>query len=364
MKTLLYKLIVFTFLLPVIAFANNGTGKHEGKYTKEKTITKEFSVNSDALLKVSNSYGTVHMTSWDKNIVAIEVTIKTNGDSEDKVTERLDQIGVDFSNSPAMVNAKTRFNKDNSKSWWKWNKRNKVNITVNYTIRFPKGNELNISNDYGAIFLNRAENKVSLNCDYGRMEIGELLGNDNSLNFDYSNNVTIAYMNNGRINADYSSFTINKAEDIILNADYTKSRFGTISNIEYNCEYNTLQIEQANDVKGTGDYLSLRLGIITGNIDVRADYGSIKIAEMTDDAGNIRIQSDYAGIKIGYQSQYYFNFELSLEYASIKGEDDFTMNKKRVESGERYYKGYYGNGTSGNNIYINSEYGSVRFEKL
>jgi len=364
MKIQLYKYIIVAFLLPLIALGNTGNGTHKGKHTKEKTITKEFEVDANALLKISNSYGTVHMTAWDKNTVAIEVVIKTNGDSEDKVTERLGQIDVDFNTTSSMVNASTLFSKNKSKSWWKWNKRNKVNITVNYTIKFPKGNELNISNDYGGIFLNRAENKVSLSCDHGRMEIGELLADDNSLNFDYTNNVTVAYMKSGRINADYSSFTVNKAENIRLNADHTKSRFGTVSTMEYNCDYNTLQIEQAYNVKGTGDYLSLRLGGISGSLDLKADYGSIKIAEMADDAGDITIQSELAGIKIGYQTDYHFAFELNLEYTSLKGEENFTMNKKRIEAKERYYKGFYGDETSGNKININSEYGSIRFEKL
>lgn len=365
MKTLLYKFLLLAFLVPVIAFGNNGNGKHKGKYTKEKTITKEFTVDAAALLKISNSYGTVHMTAWDKNTVAIEVVIQTNGDSEDKVIERLEQIDVDFNNSSAMVSASTRFGSNKSKSWWKWNKRNKVRTTVNYTIKFPKGNELNISNDYGGIFLNRAENKVSINCDYGRMEIGELLADDNSLNFDYTSNVTIAYMKSGRINADYSSFTVNNSENIRLNAEHTKSRFGTISYIEYNCDYNALQIEQANNVKGTGDYLSLRLGTITGNLDLKADYGSIKVGEMTNDAGDITIESELAGIKIGYNPQYNFNFKFNLDYTGLKGEEGFTMNEERIEARERYYEGYYGNvSPNGNKININSEYGSIRFEKL
>ncbi|WP_420574272.1 hypothetical protein [Kordia sp.] len=363
MKTLLYKITLLAFLVPVIALANNGKGKFKGKHTKEKTITKEFSVNADALLKIDNSYGAVHMKAWDKNTVAIEVVIKTNGNSESKVTERLGQIDVDFNNSSNMVSAKTKFN-NGSKAWWKWNKRNKVSVTVNYTIKFPKGNELDISNDYGSIFIDKAENRASLSCDYGSMELGELLADNNSLDFDYSNNVTIAYMKSGSIDADYSSFTLNKAGNIDLDADYTKSRFGAINNIEYNCDYNTLQIEKANNIKGVGDYLSLRLGEITGNVDLTADYGSIKIAEMTATAGNIKIESEYAGIKIGYQAGYSFTFDLNLEYASIKGDDDFTFNKKRVESGERYYQGYYGKSSSRNNIMIDSEYGSIRFEKL
>ncbi|WP_046745796.1 hypothetical protein [Kordia zhangzhouensis] len=364
MNKQLYKLIICSVLLPFLLLGSNGDNDFTGKYTKEKTITKEFSVNSDALLKVSSSYGNIQLTSWDKNTVAIEVTIKTNGNSESKVAERLSQIDVDFENSASMVSAKTNFN-TGSKKWWKWNNNSKIRMTVHYTIKFPKGNELNISNDYGAIFLDRAENRATLSCDYGTMEIGELLADHNTLNFDYSTStVTVASMKSGKINADYSSFMIHTAEDIRLNADYTKSRFGTVRNIEYNCDYNNLQIDKANHVNGTGDYLSLRLGTITGNVEIVADYGSIKIAEMTKDAGNIRIESEYAGIKIGYQPQYYFNFELILEYASIKGEEDFSFNKKRVEDGERYYVGHYGSSKSNNNITIDSEYGSVRFEKL
>lgn len=363
MKTLLYKITLLAFLLPVVVFGNNP--KHKGKYTKEKTISKEFSVNSDAFLKVSNSYGSVHLTSWNKNTVAIEVKIITNGNSEDKVQERLEQIDVDFENSPSMVAAKTIFNKNKSKSWWKWNKRNKVNMTINYTIKFPATNEIDIDNDYGSIFLNRIENRASLTCDYGSMEIGELLADNNSLNFDYtSKQVTVEYMKSGKINADYSSFKIDKAGNIDLNADYSKSRFGAINNITYNCDYNSLQIEKANNIRGNADYLSVRLGTITGNVDIKADYGSIKIAELTRDAGNVTIESEFAGIKLGYQSGYEFNFEIKLEYASLKGMDNFTFNKKRIESSDKYYQGYSGSSNSSRNIYIDSEYGSVRFEKL
>ncbi|MFK7748799.1 MAG: hypothetical protein AB8B65_10430 [Kordia sp.] len=360
MKTLLYNCIACAFLLPLIVLGNND---HKGKHTKEKTITKEFSVNADALLKVTNSYGAVEMTAWDKNTVAIEVVIKTNGNSESKVAERLEQIDVTFSNTAAMVTAVTDFSKNQERSWRKWNKRNSVNVTVNYTIKFPKGNELNISNDYGEIFLDTAENNVTLNCDHGKMKIGKLLGKDNSLNFDHTDNVAIAYINGGRINADYSSFKIEEAENIRLNADHTKSHFGTISYLNYNCDYNTLQIDLAYNVTGMGDYLSLRLGGISGNLDLKADYGSIKIAHMTDDAGSIRIASELAGIKIGYDPNYHFSFELNLDYTSIKGEEGFTTNTKQVESQESYYEGYYGDKFSGNKVSIDSEYGSIRFEK-
>ena len=110
MKTILFNYVAILFLVcPVVLLAHDG--KLKGRYTKEKTIKKEFNVNTDALLKVSNSYGTLNITSWNENRILIEVHIKTNGNNEEKVQKKLDQITVDFDGSSSMVSAKTIFNK-------------------------------------------------------------------------------------------------------------------------------------------------------------------------------------------------------------------------------------------------------------
>ena len=67
-----------------------------GKHTKEKKIKKEFKVSADSNLKLNNSYGNVDITTWDENRVVIEVIIKTNGNDEDKVEKRLEEINVAF----------------------------------------------------------------------------------------------------------------------------------------------------------------------------------------------------------------------------------------------------------------------------
>jgi hypothetical protein len=171
-------------------------------------------------------------------------------------------------------------------------------------------------------------------------------------------------MKNGRITADYSSFMVEKAGDINLNADHTKSEFGTIANLDYNCDYGSLYTTVSNSVRGEGDYLTTRLGEVHGDVIVNADYGSIRIRELSNDAGNVSIQSDYTGIKIGYASNYSFNFDISLEYSGLSGADDFKITKKSIQSSDKYYEGYYGNGNTTNTININSEYGGVTFTRL
>ncbi|MEO0526112.1 MAG: hypothetical protein AAFZ89_02730 [Bacteroidota bacterium] len=360
MKTLLFKYTALAFfMLPMVLLAHNG--KLKGRHTKEKTIKKEFNVSSDALLKVKNSYGNLNITSWNEDRVVIEVYIKTNGNNEEKVQRRLDEIDVDFEANNSMVSARTIFNKNKSNWKWSWGRSNNVNIQINYTIKVPVKNSVHLSNDYGNIYLNRIDGHAKISCDYGRLEIGELRGRNNQLSFDYTSKSTIDYINSGKISADYSGFTIEKAGNLVINADYTSSTVEEMENLQYSCDYGNLEIGEANNIQGNGDYINVRLGTVHGNVDINSDYGSVKIAEMAEDAGNIEIRTDYTGIKIGYDSQYYFDFEITTEYAGVSGKDDFEINISKEKSSERYYKGYHGKSNSGNNVSIISDYGSVSF---
>jgi len=363
MKTqILYKLIFAFILIPAVSFANIYGGLN-GKHTKEKTIKKEFSVDANATLKVDNSYGNINITTYEGSTITFEVKIKTNGDDLEKVQKKLDDINVDFSASSSMVSAKTLFNKDKSNSWWNWGKNNNVNMEINYIIKMPITNNVDLNNDYGSIDLDKLGGRAEINCDYGKITTKELMADNNEITFDYTNNSYFEYIKGGSINADYSGYTVGKTKSLDINADYTKSEIEIAENVSYNCDYGSLKINNANNVEGNGDYLTVRLGTIYKNVSIKADYGSIKIDKMAANAGNIEIDSEYNGITIGYDTAYNFNFDIDLEYASLRDADDFEFTKKRIESSDKYYQGYYGNSNSGNMVKIKSDFGSVTFKR-
>ena len=360
--TILFKITLILLLMPTLIFASinpNDTAKHK----KEKTIKKSFNVNANAELKVDNSYGNLDIITWNENRIEIEVTITVEGGNEEKVMKKLDEITVDFDSSSNMVSAKTIFNKNKSKSWWNWSNGSNSKMSINYVIKMPMTNSVNLENDYGSINLDKIEGRAVISCDYGKITTKELMGKNNILTFDYSSNCYFEFINGGSIEADYSGFTVAKAKNITLDADYTKSNFEVAEDITYDCDYGSLSADRANNITGDGDYLTVVLGDIYKNVTIEADYGSIKIKNMTANAGNVTINSDYVGINIGYDSAYSFNFDINLDYASLRDEEGFQFNKKRTESGSKYYSGYYGSSNSGNLIKINSDYGSVTFNK-
>lgn len=350
-----FKIICLSLFISLAGWANPGNGIFDGKYTKEKKINKNYTVNAEATLNVSNKYGNVNIVSWNENRVVIEVTIKTNGNNEKKVQERLDEINVEFKNSADYVSAKTVI--ENSNWNWGWSSSN-VSIQIDYLVKMPVRNLLVLKNDYGAISLDRLDNKVDINCDYGSMSIGELNAPDNKLNFDYTNGVTIDYVKSAYINADYSGFTIDKAGKLDINADYSKSVIRLAEYVNFNADYGSILIGKAYYIDGNGDYLSQEYEKITGSLKLVSDYGSIKIRSVSTGFKDLNIKSDYVSIKIGLESNTAFYFSIKARYASLKGLDGLNFNKKIQSGNENYYEGTYGENQTGK-ITIDSNYGNI-----
>jgi len=352
----MYKIILILFLIPLSITA---TGK-KGKYTKSKTINKEFKVAKDATLNVTNKYGNIVIATWNENNIVIDITITTNGSDEDKVEKRLKQINVDFASSSNSVSAKTIIEKSSS-SWNLWGKNNNVNMQIDYLIKMPITNNIDLSNDYGAIKIDKLEGTAKIDCDYGSLNIGELLNPTNYINIDYTNKSTIEFMKDGEVNADYSTLHIEKAGSTKLNADYSHLSFGMLVSLDYNCDYGDLKIEDCGNISGNSDYMHTTVGKLSGSGDFDADYGSIKINEIGENIKNIKIESSYTHLKFGVHPNASFNITASLSYSGFKYGDGFTFNKEIIKNSLKQYEGHFNSPNSGSNITLKSSYGSVTF---
>jgi len=355
MKTM-YKILFIIFLIPLTITATD----KKGKYTKSKTINKEFKVNKDATLNVTNKYGNITIATWNENNIVIDITITTNGDDEEKVEKRLEQINIEFDASSSTISAKTIIEK-NSSSWNIWGKKNNVNMQINYVIKMPVTNNVDLNNDYGAISIDKLEGSAKINCDYGKINIGELLNTSNHINIDYTNKSNIDFMKDGEINADYSTLHVEKSGRIKLNADYSHISFGMLKDLDFNCDYGDLKIEVCGNLTGNSDYMHTTVGALNGSGDFDSDYGSIKINELGENFKNIKIESSYTSVKFGINSNNAFNITATLSYGALKYNDGFTFNKEIKKTTSKQYEGFYNSSNSESNITIESSYGGVTF---
>ncbi|RPD98787.1 hypothetical protein EGM88_06245 [Aureibaculum marinum] len=331
------------------------------KHEKTKTITKKYTVNTNALLKIDNKYGNVDIVSWEGNQIEVVVKITVKGNDENQVIKRLNAIDVDFKSSKNEVSAETVIEKVSSWSWG-WGKSNNVNYQINYKVKVPITNSVDIENDYGNITLSELKGKAKIDCDYGSIILGELHSNNNEIELDYCNNSTIGYINSGTIDADYSKFTVERAEHIRLNADYTTSVFENIKILNYNCDYGSLKIDNGVSIDGNGDYLSLKIGTVLKKAIIESDYGFIKIESLIDGFDIVDIDGSYTGIKIGVPKEKGFMFDVNISYGGFKYDTDMVnITSQIVKSRLKSYQGTYGKSNTRSKIIINSGYGSVTF---
>jgi hypothetical protein len=351
----IYKITFLFLFFPLITVANLTEKKQE----KSKIIKKEYLVDKNAKVSLENKYGNLNITTWDKNRVEIEVTIIVKGDDLDSVRDKLESIDILFEASNNFVSAKTLFEKEKS-SWSFWGKNSNLNYEINYSVKMPKTNSLDLDNKYGSIYVSDLTGNANIKCDYGKISVGELLGDTNIIRLDYCSSSHITYISNGTINVDYSKITIEKAGELKVNMDYSTLNIDRIESINFNADYGAITIDEATNIDGNSDYVSMRFGTIKKNLTIDTDYGAISVKKLAKGFESIQIDGQYAGIKIGVDADTVFDFTLDLQYASFKSnENNIEFFKKITKSSKKYYEGKFGKGNSNSTIKIRSQYGGV-----
>jgi hypothetical protein len=362
----LYKLSILLFLLPALLVA----GPEDGKYTKSKKISKTFNVNKNCLVAIQNEFGSVSITTWDSPTVSIDITVEVSGNNEDRVIDQLKDIDVDFEASASKVSAITDAEHSANNGGGLWNllfssdSKRSSNMKIDYIIKMPVTASLDLSNDYGAVILDRLKGRAAIKCDFGRLDIGQLLAENNDLKFDYTNNSHIDYMKSGNIKADFSGFELYGAEKVTYEGDYTKATFHKVKIIDFNGDFSTLQIDKVNELVGRGDYTTLKIGSINELVNLNTDFGSISIEELGRDFKEVTIKSEYTGIKINYHPEASFRFDIDTEYSSIKLSDDLTVTSSKSGNTDKQKSGYSGQKDGTAVINIRSSFGGVTLKKV
>ena len=347
-----YNILLLLFLIPFIGFSND-----DFTFTKQKTISKAYIVNSDAGINIDNSYGSIFLTTWNEDKIEIEVLIKVSGDSEKWVNEKLAGIDVDFIGLKSMVTAKTVFTNTSTKN----NGRNN-NFEINYTIKIPKNGTVKLNNKYGNINTTDLFSTTDINCKYGKINLGKLNGNSNTIYIGYCSNSTIEYFKSGVITSKYSGLKMSEVAKLDLLSDYSEIEINEGNDLKYNSKYGSVKIKKLNTLDGNGNYLTIDIGSLSNQLKLSTKYSNISIDAIQSKANNINIVAGYTGVDIGFQPNYFFDFDVSVRYGDFKYDNELNVNSKEETNYTKRVSGFYKK-KGLNKVSIISDYGNVKLYK-
>jgi hypothetical protein len=345
-------LLILLLLIPFLGFSND-----DFNYTKQKVINKAYIVNSDAGINVDNSYGSIFVTTWNEDKIEIEVLIKVSGDNEKWVNQKLAGIDVDFVALKSMVSAKTVFGNTNTKN----NGRNN-NFEINYTIKIPKNGTVKLNNKYGNISTSDLFSTTDISCKYGKINLGKLNGNGNTVQIGYCSNSTIEYLKNGVITSKYSGLKMNEVSKLDLLSDYSEIEINEGNDVKYNSKYGSVKIKKLNSLDGIGNYLTIDLGAVSNQLKLNTKYSNISIDAIQAKANNITIMAGYTGVDIGFLPNYVFDFDVSVKYGDFRYDNELSVNSREETNYTKRVSGFYKK-KGENKVSITSDYGNVKLYK-
>lgn len=342
------KLLLLLLFLPFLAQANSDDFAH----SKQKNIKKAYYVNADASVAIDNSYGNITVTTWNQDIIEIDVLIKVSGDNEKYVNQRIDNISVTITALKNLVSAKTILENTSYSGKSKNN-----NFEINYTIKIPTKGSVKLVNKYGSILVADINADADITCKYGKVTMGKVSGNS-EYNLEYCSNSSMSSLRTGTIQAKYSSIKIAEVGKLDLNADYTDVEITNADMIRYDCTYGKIKFDAVHVLEGTGNYLTIRLGEVSNALKLATQYSSLTVQNLSAKANNVSIKGDYTGINLGYHPNYAFDFDVTLKYANFKYSSDLEIDNKEEVSNNKRYEGFHKK-RGQNTITITSGYGNV-----
>jgi len=343
-----YKLLIL-LLIPLFSF---GITIEDEAYTKEKSISKSYNVDSDVLLQTSNSYGNINVYLWDENKISIQVNIKVSGNNENKVIEKLNSIDIAFSASSSKVSATTTFDNSN------WKNGSNMNYEINYIIKIPKNGNVGLINKYGNITIDKLNGTSNISCQYGNVSLGNFTNNSNNISLSYSGDSSIGSIDKLNLSSQYSQIDFQNVNQIAIDGNYNGFNFQNIGTLTMSSNYTKINSKSIQKFICNGNYLNLKLGEIGSTANLNSNYSDINLTASSK-TKDITINGNYSNSKIICPSDFAFDIDVDIKYGGFKDQIGLKYTEKTEKNTSKKYSAYHiSQGKA--SVTVNTNYGSVQ----
>jgi hypothetical protein len=342
--------ISLVILLATLVIGLKGSNINE--YTR--VIKKEFKVNPDAQLTVSNKFGRIHCTNWEKNVVAIEVNVVVEAPNDNSAAKMLEKINVNFSNTSSLVEAATVIDDMNNSG--------RSKFQVDYTINFPSGMSIDLTNKFGDIYINEVLGKARINLSYGSLDVNKLDNSDNLIDLKFCGSSKVRSIKGAVVNLKYSTMDVDYAGSLRLDSKYSNLNANKIIALNVSFEGGSVDIKNSSSIESRSKFSDIDIDRIEQSLNLDIQYGSCKVRSMGADFTSINIKNKYADVDIHLPESAVYSLDAALKYCELRfPEGNSNLNYRSVTPTSSEFRGLVGSRDAKPkaSVVVRSDYGSV-----
>lgn len=282
----------------------NDKEKKRYEHVKEREISKTYPASGNTL-DVENSFGSVKVTTWDKNEIKVDIHLEASSDNAAQAEKLFSLLDVKDWQEGKTVHFKTKIGDDKNNGC----NNCKTSMQINYEIHIPSGNALDIENSFGKIEIPDYNGTVSVNSKFGSLTAG----------------------------------TISNAKKISV--EFGKATIKSIDNIE-----------------GSFKFSKVEIGSLSGSNKVGVEFCHGSRIGLSSGLNSLDLKESYSTLNLKPADNLSASYDISTSFGSVK--DKSNANIKRTDTpdeygpdADRHYEGRSGSGSA--KVNIKSSFGKI-----
>jgi hypothetical protein len=263
---------------------------------------KTFPVGKGSSLEVNNKYGTIQITSWDKDSASIRAEIKATAPNQSKLNKMFNEISIKITGTGNLLMAQTIFTQNINALFESFKgMTNKVinyesQVEINYYINIPEYLNLRIENRYGDVFIENNSGNFNLSLSNGSFKADSLEGKS-TIRLSFCDAV-ISSIRSGSLDASFSEITISEIEKLNVKSISSKYRINKARSLTVESRRDDFFIDITESVEGNSYFTDFELGSLAKSISLVTRYGSLDIDNIGSGFESVNINSGFSDIHL------------------------------------------------------------------
>ncbi len=319
--------------------------------SETRSFIKTLPVNKETTLEVSNKYGTIQITPWNKDSAYIRAEIKAYAKDQSRVRKMFDGITVNITDSRYLLRAQTEFTSNINTLFESFKGMTSKlipydsHIEINYYINIPEYLNLKIDNKYGDVYMENNSGEFTISISNGSFKANSL-GKNSSITMVFCD-AKINSIVSGNINASFSEVSIGETADLLLNSISSKYDIKKAGTIRGESKRDKFFIEDIESLQGNAYFSDYKVNKIMRDLNLTTRYGSVSTELIEKGFESVNINSNYSDVTLRFESGSSYNLDIRHINAFLVLPDKNIKTEEKVLNEDK--KEYMTYGTVGKN---------------
>jgi hypothetical protein len=356
-----YKFTFTLFLIFISPFIIKGQS-----YSEKRTFQRSFPVTKEMTLEITNKYGTIHLTNWNKDSVSIKADIEAFASNQSRLGKMFEGININFSQSSYYIIAETDFTQSISMLFESFKGMTKKlipydsRVQINYYISLPENINLKIDNRYGDVYMEDNRADLSITVSNGSLKANSL-NNATEIKLTFCD-ATINKIATGKIDAAFSEVVIGESKSLSISSISSRFDLKQTGKLHTESRRDKFFIGSLASANGDSYFTDFKIEELKDEIDLVTKYGSIYIDMIAKSIQLISINSGYTDLSFSFDPAVSYNLDIRhINAFLITPEKNARLEKKAINEDKKEYMTF---GTIGKNpgnikVKIDANHGNI-----